>query len=69
MWKYRRIMDSNVRLRTLVVLALFALAPVAMYITGRTEPVVSLSLVSVAVIAASLYWMFGPSQAEQTSAH
>lgn len=55
-------------LRTLVAIALVALVPVAAYIASRTEPVVSLSLVSVCVIALSLYWMFGPAS-ETPSAH
>ena len=43
--------------------ALLALVPVAVFLTGRSEPVVGLSLVSVAVIAASLYGLFGPTEA------
>lgn len=43
-----------------VVLALLPLVPVTLYILDRSTTYVALSLVSVALVAASLYLMFGP---------
>jgi hypothetical protein len=50
--------------RHLAALAtLLALVPVAVFLTERSDPVVALSLVSVVVIAGSLYGLFGPAEA------
>lgn len=52
--------------RNLTLLALLGLAPVAYYLQGTGSTIVVLSLVSVVIIAASLYTMTGP--AESTTA-
>lgn len=62
-------MNSNISLRTLLVIALLALVPVVAFLAGRVEPVVALSFVSVLIIVTSLYWMFGPSRSETTGTH
>ena len=46
-------------LRYAAVLGLGALLPVAAFWLGRGEPIVALSAVSVVLIAASVYRMFG----------
>jgi len=53
----------------LVVAALAALplVPVAVYIADRSTAYVALSLVSVLVVAVSLYLMFGPSGGTDTT--
>lgn len=56
-------------LRLVAGLALVALVPVVLYLTNRSEPIVGFSVVSVFIIAASLYMMFGPSEAEQAAGH
>lgn len=45
-------------------LALLGLVPPAIFIVIRNAPIIGLSLVSVLVIATSLYVMFGPGEAE-----
>jgi len=45
--------------RRVTLLALLGLAPVAYYIQGTGETVVALSLISVVIIAASLFLMTG----------
>ena len=45
--------------RWVAVIAVAALVPVAAFYLGRGEAVVGLSAVCVAVIAASIYLMFG----------
>lgn len=45
-------------------LALLGLVPPAIFIVDRNAPIIGFSLVSVLVIAASLYVMFGPGEAE-----
>lgn len=42
------------------LVALVALVPAALWLTNRSTPVVALSLVSVLVIAGSVYTLFGP---------
>ncbi|MFB6151935.1 MAG: hypothetical protein ABEJ40_09035 [Haloarculaceae archaeon] len=44
-------------------LALLTLVPVALYILDKSATVVALSLVSVGLVAVSLYLMFGPADA------
>jgi hypothetical protein len=51
------------RFRVPAVVALLALLPVVMFIFGRSTPIVGLSLVSVFIIALSLFYMFGPTDA------
>ena len=51
---------SNPRLVTLLALA--GLAPVAYYLLGTGRSIVALSLVSVVIIAASLYLMTAASE-------
>lgn len=53
----------------LVVTALAALplVPVALYIADRSAAYVALSLVSVLIVAVSLYLMFGPSRSTDAS--
>lgn len=54
----------------LASLGSIALIPVVLYAIGRSEPVVALSVVSVLLIAASLYLMFSPhAQDESTTSH
>lgn len=50
--------------RLLPVVGLLALVPVALFALGRADPAVALSLVSVVVVAASLYLMFLPGESE-----
>ncbi|MFB6105960.1 MAG: hypothetical protein ABEJ70_03210 [Halobacteriaceae archaeon] len=52
--------------RYVPLLVLLAVIPAALYITGRADPVVVLSLVSVAIIAGSLYRLFGGGESEPT---
>lgn len=54
----------NVGLRPLVGLLLLALVPVALFATGRAS-VAAVALVNVCIVAASLYYMFGPSEGDQ----
>lgn len=49
--------------RVATVLILLLVVPVAVYILDRSAQVVGLSLVSVVLVVASLYLMFGPSDA------
>ena len=49
------------------LLAVLPLAPVTLYILDRSEMYVALSLVSVVLVAASLYLMFSPN--EDAGAH
>ena len=56
--------SSSPRLVTL--LALLGLAPVAYYILGTGRTVVALSLLSVCIIAASLYLMTGDHEGQAT---
>ena len=51
---------SSPRLMTL--LALLGLAPVAYYMQGTGRSIVALSLVSVLIIAGSLFWMTKPTE-------
>jgi hypothetical protein len=51
---------SSPRLMTL--LALLGLAPVAYYMQGTGRSIVALSLVSVVIIAGSLFWMTKPTE-------
>lgn len=53
-----------VQLRYTAVLALLALVPMAVYVADRGESVVALSAVSVVLIAASLYLVFGPASGD-----
>jgi hypothetical protein len=53
---------SNPRLVT--VLALLGLAPVAYYLQGTGRTIVALSLVSVVIIAASLFLMASPHEGQ-----
>jgi len=50
--------------RKLTLLALLGLAPVAYYIQGTGRTIVALSLVSVVIIAASLYTITGTAQSK-----
>ena len=55
---------SALPLQRLALLALLAVVPAAVYLLDRGDPVsLALSAVSVAVVAYSLYRMFGPSDA------
>lgn len=45
-------------------MGLLALLPVAVYAVLRPEPIVILSALCVGLIAASLYLLFGPAEAE-----
>lgn len=51
---------ATVRPTVVSALALLALAPVVVFLLDRSAMVVALSVVSVVIIAASLYSMFGP---------
>ncbi|MGM0591310.1 MAG: hypothetical protein ACQETI_06720 [Halobacteriota archaeon] len=55
-------MDSTRFVAALV--ALLALVPVALFLLRRPAPVVALSLVSVVIIAGSVYYMLSPAEAE-----
>lgn len=48
--------------RIVTLLALLGLAPVAYYMQGTGRSIVALSLISVVIIAASLFWMTKPSE-------
>lgn len=50
------------------VLAALPLVPVALYILDRSTAYVALSLVSVLLVAASLYLMFGPDEGAEHDA-
>ncbi|MFC6976921.1 hypothetical protein ACFQL1_22950 [Halomicroarcula sp. GCM10025709] len=50
--------------RLVTVLALLGLAPVAYYLQGTGRTIVALSLVSVVIIAASLYLMTAPHEGQ-----
>jgi len=52
--------------RKLTLLALLGLAPVAYYLQGTGRTIVALSLVSVVLIAASLFTMTGPAESPTT---
>jgi len=52
--------------RHVTLLALLGLAPVAYYILGTGRTIVALSLVSVVIIAASLYLMTGDHEGQTT---
>jgi hypothetical protein len=52
--------------RLVTLLALLGLAPVAYYLLGTGRTIVALSLVSVVVIAASLFLMTGESGGQPT---
>jgi len=49
------------------VLAALPLIPVALYILDRSTAYVALSLVSVVIVAVSLYLMFGPDEGSEAS--
>jgi hypothetical protein len=55
------------RLQMRTALALLALLPVGLYLVDQSAPIISLSLVSVVIIAASLYVMFGPAEKVSTN--
>ncbi|AEM57355.1 conserved hypothetical protein [Haloarcula hispanica ATCC 33960] len=46
----------------MTLLALLGLAPVAYYMQGTGRSIVALSLVSVVIIAGSLFWMTQPTE-------
>ncbi|WP_191906131.1 MULTISPECIES: hypothetical protein [unclassified Haloarcula] len=48
--------------RLVTLLALLGLAPVAYYMQGTGRSIVALSLVSVIIIAGSLFWMTQPTE-------
>ncbi|WP_336339321.1 hypothetical protein [Haloarcula brevis] len=48
--------------RIVTLLALLGLAPVAYYMQGTGRSIVALSLVSVVIIAGSLFWMTQPTE-------
>ena len=52
----------------ITILTLLALVPVALFMTGRSEPRVVLSAGCVLLIAGSLYVMFSGSEAAATTA-
>ncbi|MEA5387067.1 hypothetical protein VB779_08345 [Haloarculaceae archaeon H-GB11] len=45
-------------------IALLAVVPVVMFLFGRETPIVGLSVLSVFIIAMSLWYMFGPEEGE-----
>jgi len=52
--------------RNLTLLALLGLAPVAYYLQGTGKTIVALSLVSVVIIAGTLYTMTGTAESRTT---
>ncbi|EMA24294.1 hypothetical protein [Haloarcula argentinensis] len=48
--------------RLVTLLALLGLAPVAYYMQGTGRTIVALSLISVVIIAGSLFWMTKPTE-------
>lgn len=57
------------RLRYPAAIALLAVLPVVLFLVGRETPIVGLSILSVAVIAMSLYYMFSPASFEGHGDH
>jgi hypothetical protein len=51
-------------LKYLAGIGLLALVPVGLYLSELSRPIVALSLVSVVIIAASVYVMFGPAEGD-----
>lgn len=51
--------------RLVAIIALFALVPAVLYLLGRADPIVLLSLVSVLILAATFYRLFGGGEEEE----
>ncbi|MFB6183975.1 MAG: hypothetical protein ABEI96_05415 [Haloarculaceae archaeon] len=48
-------------------IALLAVVPVVLFVVGRSDPIVGLSVLSVFIIAMSLYYMFSESEGADVS--